>query len=83
MGFVLRVHLYSALSHDWAIGVEKELSKDTELVAGTWMNSADKHQLFSSKQKRGKDTLAPEKCWKRPLKPFENAVWPFHQSPAK
>ena len=81
MGFVLRVHLYSALSHDWAIGVEKELSKDTELVAGTWMNSADKHQLFSSKQKRGKDTLAPEKCWKRPLKTIRKCRVPF--SPTK
>ena len=67
MGFVLRVHLYSALSYDWG-------REGAELVAGTWMNSANKHQPFSSKQKRGKDTLAPEKCWKRPLKPFENAV---------
>jgi hypothetical protein len=57
MGFVLRVHLYSTSSYDWR-------GEGTELVVGTWMNSADKHQPFSSKLKRGKDTLALEKCWK-------------------
>jgi hypothetical protein len=57
------------------IGVEKEpsLVGDWVVLGSTlWINTPA--CLFSSKQKRDKDTLALKKCWKRPLKPFENAV---------